>query len=137
MEADEARKLCDRWLPLWTGNRPGELSEAYADDLFYRDPAVPDGLEGKPAFLAYLRKLLARFPDWVWEAESVIPMQGGFVLRWRASIPVGGTTVNETGLDLVFVERGWITRNEVYFDHAAVLEELRRAGSDGASHERG
>ncbi len=134
MEIDEARRLCDRWLPLWTGNRPEELSEAHADNLFYRDPAVPDGVEGRPAFLAYLRKLLARFPDWVYEAESVIPMQGGFVLRWRASIPVGGTTVNETGLDLVLVDQGRITRNEVYFAHAAVLEELRRTDGDEASH---
>lgn len=130
MEINEATKLCDSWLPLWTGNRPEELIQVYADDVFYRDSANPEGVEGKPAFLAYLRQLLARFPDWVWQAESIIPMEGGFVLRWRATIPVGGTVLDETGLDLVLVNQGRITRNEVYFDRAPPLEELWRGDSD-------
>jgi steroid delta-isomerase-like uncharacterized protein len=137
MEIGEAQGLCNRWLPLWTGNRPEELIQAYADDVFYRDAANPEGLKGKPAFLAYLRQVLDRFPDWVYQAESISPMEGGFVLRWHATIPVSGTVARETGLDLVFVDQGQITRNEVYFDRAALLEELRRANSDGARHERG
>ncbi len=125
MEIDEAKRLCDRWLPLWTGNRPDELIQAYSDDVFYRDSANPDGVKGKPAFLAYLRRLLAHFPNWAYQAETVFPMKGGFVLRWRASIPVRGTVLDETGLDLVLVDQGLITRNEVYFDRAPPLEELR------------
>jgi hypothetical protein len=124
MNATEARTLCDHWLPLWTGNRPDALIEAYADDVFYRDPARPAGLKGRSALLAYLRTLLARFPDWTWEADELLPLEGGFALRWRATIPLRGSLVRETGLDLVLVADGRITRNEVYFDRAAMLAAL-------------
>jgi hypothetical protein len=125
MTVDEARALCDRWLPLWTGNRPEALIECYADDVCYRDPARPQSVQGRAALLAYLRALLARNPAWSWEVDEIFPLDGGFALRWRATIPVGATVVHETGLDLVLVEGGRITRNEVYFDRAALLEALR------------
>ncbi len=126
MKEQEALRLCDRWLPLWTGNRPDELIEVYAEDVFYRDPAKPDGIHGRSALLAYFRKLLAAFPEWVWRADGVFPVEGGFTLRWKAEIPVKGTVIHETGLDLVLVEDGLVTRNEVYFDRSALLAAMGR-----------
>ncbi len=125
MTRREGLEFCARWLPLWTGNRPEQLVEAYADNVFYRDPAKPEGVCGKPALLAYFRKLLAAFPDWVWTADDVFPIDGGFTLRWKAAIPVGKTVVRETGMDLVLVENGLVTRNEVYFDRAALLAAMK------------
>jgi hypothetical protein len=46
------------------------------------------------------------------------------VLRWRASIPTGRIVIRETGMDIVLVEKGLITRNEVYFDRSRLLAEL-------------
>jgi hypothetical protein len=66
-----------------------------------------------------------RVADDTWEADEVFPLDGGFALRWRATIPVGAAVVHETGLDLVLVAGGRITRNEVYFDRAALLEAMR------------
>lgn len=131
MERAQAQELCQRWLPLWTGNRPDELIRAYAEEVFYRDPAVPQGIQGRPAFLAYLRRLLARFPDWVYLADAIFPIEGGFALRWNANIPVGGTVIRETGMDLVLVDGGLITRNEIYFDGSAVLAASRRGDRAG------
>jgi len=125
MDKPAALKLCQTWLPLWTGNRPEHLVQVYAEDVFYRDPARPDGISGKRAFLDYLRKLLTTFPDWTWMADDVFPIEGGFVLRWKARIPVGNMIVQETGMDLVLVENGRITRNEVYFDRSALLAALK------------
>jgi hypothetical protein len=125
MDATEAHTLCDQWLPRWTGNRPEALIESYAEEVFYRDPARPTGVQGRAALLAYLRTLLARFPDWTWQADEIFPLARGFALRWRATIPVRGAVVRETGLDLVLVDHGRITRNEVYFDRAALLAALR------------
>ena len=105
------------------------LVEVYAEDVFSRDPAKPDGIHGKAALLGYFKKLLATFPDWVWTADDVFPVDGGFALRWKARIPVGEKVIEETGMDLVLVENGKVTRNEVYFDRAALLgavEENRR-----------
>jgi len=98
MKRKDALLLCDKWLPLWTGNHPERLIEVYAEDCFYRDPAKPEGIRGKSGLLQYLRKLLAAFPDWTWEAEDVFPVTGGFALRWKATIPVAGK---------VIVEREW------------------------------
>lgn len=114
-------EFCERWLPLWTGNRPEALVEVYAENASYRDPARPAGLRGREALLAYFRKLLAVNPNWVWTADAVFPIEGGFALRWKARIPVGAAVVEETGLDLVLVEGGLVTRNEVYFDRTALL----------------
>ena len=126
MNKPDALALCERWLPLWTGNRPEELAAIYADDVFYRDPAKPGGIRGKAALLAYLRKLLAVFPDWVWTADEVWPVDGGFVLRWKARIPVGEEVIEETGMDFVLVEDGRVTRNEVYFDRSALLLAMEK-----------
>lgn len=124
MDKPEAMAFCDRWLPLWTGNRPEDLAAIYAPDAFYRDPAKPEGIQGRAALLPYFRKLLATFPDWSWKADEVFPLDGGFVLRWQANIPVGGKVIVETGLDLVLVRGELVLRNEVYFDRAALLTAL-------------
>lgn len=121
MNAAEAKDFSDRWLALWTGNRPEALAAAYAEDAFYRDPGRPGGITGRAALLDYLRRLLARFPDWRWRTDAVFPVEGGFVVRWRATIPVAGAVVEETGMDLVLVRDGLIVRNEVYFDRTALL----------------
>jgi len=126
MTRNEALDLCRRWLPLWTGNRPDLLAEAYGEDVFYRDPATPDGIRGRKNLLGYLRRLLAAFPDWVWEADEVFPVEGGFVLRWKATIPVRDAVIHETGMDLVLVDDGKVVRNEVYFDRTALLAVLAR-----------
>jgi hypothetical protein len=125
MDRRHALRFCRKWLPLWTGNRPEALVRAYAPDVFYRDPAVPDGIRGREALLAYLRKLLMRFPDWVWTADEVFPVNGGFVLLWKAEIPVGRRVVRETGMDLVLVSGDLVVRNEVHFDRSALLAALR------------
>jgi hypothetical protein len=124
MDEVAALALCERWLPLWTGNRPEALIEVYSEDAFYRDPARPEGLRGRDELLPYFRKLLAANPNWVWSADAVFPISGGFTLRWKARIPVGAAVVEETGLDLVLVEQGLVTRNEVYFDRAASLAAI-------------
>jgi hypothetical protein len=73
LSATEAKKFAERWLPAWTGNNPELLASFYADDAFYLDPAIPRGVQGKPALLAYFRKLLSRNPNWVWKQIEGIP----------------------------------------------------------------
>ena len=56
----------------------------------------------------------------------MFPIEGGFTLRWKAEIPVGGKVIHETGLDLVLVENGLVKRNEVYFDRSALVAAMGR-----------
>ena len=103
------------------------LAEFYSDDAFYLDAGVPDGIQGKDALLTYFRKLLGQNPDWVWEQIEPIPMEDGFLNKWRATIPVGDRTVICVGVCFVqFNDEGKIRRNEVYFDRAELLAEIYR-----------
>lgn len=107
---------CDDWLAAWTGNQPSRLLSFYTENAFYRDPAKPSGLRGHKELRPYFEKLLAKNPNWVWKAIEIIPNPKGFTIKWEATIPVGDKTVIETGLDLVEIADGKISRNEVYFD---------------------
>ncbi len=124
MEIQAAQELCNRWLPAWTGNRPDKLIEFYSTDAFYSDPVRRDGLRGHAQLLPYFERLLAQNPSWKWEVIEVFPTDKGFTGKWKATIPVGNTTVIEYGVDIVEVADGKITRNEVYFDRVALLKAV-------------
>jgi steroid delta-isomerase-like uncharacterized protein len=113
---DRTRSFLRRWLAAWTGNRPDELLCFYAEDVLYRDPAHPRGLRGKPALRSYLKKLLARYPDWVWELREVVGDREACAVKWKATVPTGDDRVTIEGLDLVEIRDDLIVRNEVYFD---------------------
>lgn len=117
-------QFAQQWLSAWTGNRPNELLEFYADDALYADPAKREGLQGKDKMKPYFEKLLAANSNWVWNAVEVMPTQKGFTLKWKAHIPVGNKTLEETGLDIVEIQNGLITRNEVWFDRLIWMQLL-------------
>jgi SnoaL-like protein len=121
----EARSFAQEWLPAWSGNRPEFLIDFYSDDTFYLDPGVPDGVRGKMALLEYFRKLLARNPDWVWTQIEAIPLEDGFLNKWRASIPVGSKVLDVIGVCFVQLDdAGKIRRNEVFFDRSVLLADV-------------
>jgi hypothetical protein len=127
LSATEAAQFAQGWLPAWTGNDPQRLAAFYAEDALYVDPGIPAGARGKAELLAYLRKLLANNPDWVWTQLEAIPLQDGFLNKWLAKIPVGAKTLEIVGVCLVQLDAaGKIRRNEVYFDRTELLAEIGR-----------
>ena len=126
LTADQGKDFAARWLPAWTGNDPGRLVSFYTDDAFYSDPAVPDGVEGRDALLAYFTKLLGRYPDWVWTNVGAVPIEDGFLNRWHARVPVGGEEIELEGVCTVQLRDGLIRRNEVFFDRTPLLAALSR-----------
>lgn len=127
LSQNEARQFAEDWLPAWSGNDPERLAGFYSEDAFYLDPGVPQGIAGKPALLAYFRKLLAHNPDWVWSQIEGIPLEDGFLNKWRADIPVGTKTLQIVGVCFVQLDAaGKIRRNEVYFDRSGLLAEIAR-----------
>lgn len=135
MTRGEAREFAADWLPAWTGNNPHKVAAFYTDDLFYSDPTIPDGIEGKPAFVAYLSKLLADNPAWVWTQRDAIPMAGGFLNKWKVDVPVGDRIVTCHGVCTVEFRRTLICRNEVYFDTRPLIDAImgwnKRKGEQG------
>ena len=128
MTREEAKEFASRWLPAWTGNTPEKLVAYYSKDAFYSDPGIPSGVNGKEALLGYFQKLLAQNPDWVWTQIEAIPMEGGFLNKWHAKIPVGPKIVECVGVCFVQLDsNGPIRRNEVYFDRTELVKEISQA----------
>ena len=125
MTKKQAKEFALKWLPAWTGNNPEKLASFYSDDALYLDPAIPNGVCGKDELLSYFRKLLAQNPDWIWTQIEPIPMEGGFLNKWLAIIPVGSKTIECIGVCFVqFNDDGLISRNEVYFDRSELISEI-------------
>jgi hypothetical protein len=124
MNAEEARGFAEKWLPAWSGNRPELLTSFYSDDVFYSDPAIPQGVRGRPALLAYFSKLLARNPSWVWTQRGSIPLENGFLNLWHASIPAGGRQLELDGVCTVQLRDGLIYSNQVFFDRSELLRAI-------------
>jgi len=127
LSVPEARAFAQKWLPAWSGNNPELLASFYSEDAFYLDPAIPGGIEGRPALLAYFRRLLGYNPNWVWTQIEAIPLEDGFLNKWLAKIPVGSKTLDVVGVCLVQLGGACkIRRNEVYFDRNDLLSEIAR-----------
>lgn len=128
LNAAEARRFAETWLPAWTSSNAELLASFYAEDTFYLDPGIPAGVKGKQSLLAYFKKLLAYNPDWVWSQIEGIPLENGFLNKWRARIPIGSTTLEIVGACFVQLDNaGKIRRNEVYFDRSQLLAEIAKA----------
>lgn len=108
--------FCDSWLDSWSKNRPDKLIEFYTEDTYYSDPARPQGLHGRKELYDYLKKLLAKNPDWKWMRKNLIPNHEGFCLIWTAEIPSNNKIVLVSGMDRIVLSNFKIKRNEVYFD---------------------
>lgn len=97
----------------------------YPAGLRRRQPIVirpyRPGVRGDDEILAYFRRLLAGYPDWVWTNTRVQPLCGGFLNYWHATIPDGDRVVECDGVCTVTVEDGLIRRNEVFFDRSDLL----------------
>ncbi len=127
LDPASARAFADAWLPAWSGNRPQVLVAFYADDAFYSDPAVPAGIHGREALLAYFTRLLGRNPDWKWTQRGSVPIRDGFLNEWHASIPVGDRRIEIDGVCTVQLRDGLIYRNQVYFDSTPLVQAIEAA----------
>lgn len=127
LSAEEAKEFAERWLPAWSGNDPEGLAAFYTEDVFYSDPAIPDGVSGKEELLRYFGALLARFPDWEWTNVEALPLEGGFLNIWRATIPVGGRELVCEGVCTVQLRENLIASNRVYFDRSELLVAIAEA----------
>lgn len=134
LDAPTAAQFASHWLPAWSGNAPALLLSYYAENAFYRDPAVPAGLTGLPAIGAYFERLLGQFPDWVWTHTGSTPLGNGFLNRWKADIPTPARAVTCEGVCTVQLnDAGKIIRNEVFFDRSPLLDALRELQSGAAA----
>jgi hypothetical protein len=125
MNLTEAEKFCHNWLPAWSGNSPDKLISFYSQQSYYADPVVKQGLNGYDEIFPYFKKLLKNNPRWCWTYKEIFPTDKGFILKWKATIPVGDIEVIEFGMDIVEIVNKHITRNEIYFDTLNLFKAYR------------
>lgn len=116
----EALEFCEPWLQAWTGNQPEKLIGFYAENAYYQDPANSKGIKGREKIFNYFCKLLAKYPDWIWEVVEIFPYEKGFILKWKARLFPNQKEF--FGIDIVEIEDRKITRNEVFFDPRLLLK---------------
>jgi len=104
-----------RWLEAWSEKDVDRLLTFYHPDVVYRDPQVPAGITGHDALGQYLTGLFSATPPMRYEPDAVWSIEGGYCGRWRCTIDLpDGTSRRLRGFDLVLLDGGRITLNEVY-----------------------
>ena len=101
MTKEKAREFASRWLPAWTGNDPGKLADFYSDDAFISTPPCPEGSRERTLCLPTSGSSWPQNPNWVWTQIEAIPMEGGFLNKWLARIPIGDKIIECIGVCFV------------------------------------
>lgn len=105
------------WLRAWSDKDVDRLLEFYAENVVYKDGQTVKGLNGHEALRAYLTGLFNAMPPTRYDPEEIWPHADGrgYSGRWLATMELGDGKVRHfRGFDLVLLEDGRITHNEVY-----------------------
>jgi ketosteroid isomerase-like protein len=123
MTDDKLEEMVESVLSAWNSQDVERVVGCYTEDLVYLDPNTRGSITRADDFRRYLRKLFAVWKmEWhLKEAHPLRDSEGGAFL-WRAVIQKadGDKKVEIEGMDLIVLEGDKISRNEVYFDRAAL-----------------
>ncbi len=127
MDTQTMARLTGAFLEAWNAQDVERVVACYTEDLVYRDPNTRGPVEGAAAMRRYLTKLFAGWKmHWDKREAHLFEGGGGCAFLWRATFQrTGGTErVTVDGMDLVEVRGERLSRNEVYFDRAALAPLL-------------
>ncbi len=123
MNHERAIELAERLLGAWNTQDVERVVDCYTDDVRYRDPNTRGFVEGSDALRRYLTKLFDRW-QMHWSLREAYPFRDveGAAVLWRARLrPRGGDSeVEIDGMDLALADGDRLSRNDVYFDRAAL-----------------
>jgi nuclear transport factor 2 (NTF2) superfamily protein len=130
MNHERAIEIAERLLESWNTQEVERVVDCYTANIHYCDPNTRGFVEGSDALRRYLTKLFDRW-QMHWTLREAYPLQDaeGAAVLWRATLrPKGGDTeVEIDGMDLALVDGDRLTRNDVYFDRAALAPLLAGA----------
>ena len=123
MNRERAIQLAERLLESWNTQEVERVVDCYTHDVRYRDPNTRGFVEGSDALRRYLTKLFGRW-QMHWALREAYPFQDakGAAVLWQATLRPrnGDSEVEIDGMDLALVEGDRLSRNDVYFDRAAL-----------------
>ena len=117
---DQAREFTLNWFQAWVGGPAvvDRLLSFYTPDAEYVDPNVPKGIKGTEELRGFFKLMLANHPDWKFEIVELYPTEKGFILNWKADIPLknGRLLKDFRGVDILEFRDGKISKHQDYFD---------------------
>ncbi len=124
MDADEVRKLAEAVLSAWNRQDVEGVVSCYTEDCVYLDPNTRGPVVGREALRRYLNRLFQRWKmNWSLREFFQFADGDGGAFLWHAQLTPasGGKTAEIDGMDLVLLRGEKLSRNEVYFDRAALF----------------
>ncbi len=124
MDADEVRKLAEAVLSAWNKQDVEGVVSCYTEDCVYLDPNTRGPVVGREALRRYLSRLFQRWKmNWSLREFFQFADADGGAFLWHAQLTPasGGKTAEIDGMDLVLLRGEKLSRNEVYFDRAALF----------------
>ena len=106
MTRNDALHLCQSWLPLWTGNQPERLADAYSEDVFYRDPARPEGIHKILRVDTDERKIGLSLKRAQWAAEAGATTDDSEPSRRRGGLDGGGALLGDNIISAIRQNEG-------------------------------
>ncbi len=124
MDADEVRKLAEAVLSAWNKQDVEGVVSCYTEDCVYLDPNTRGPVVGRESLRRYLSRLFQRWKmNWSLREFFQFADGDGGAFLWHAQLTPAssGKTAEIDGMDLVLLRGEKLSRNEVYFDRAALF----------------
>jgi len=124
MDKEHALELAETVLGAWNEQDVDRVVACYTADCIYVDPNTRGPVIGRESFRSYLTRL---FEQWQmhWSLREFFPFKegDGGAFLWHAEFTPtsGGKTLEIDGMDLVVLQGGQLSRNEVYFDRVGLF----------------
>jgi len=115
--------MAEGFLAAWNTHDVAATLSCYTEDVIYLDPNTRGPIAGREAFGRYLEQLFSQW-NMHWRLRELFPLgdHEGAAVLWDATLASrdGGPQRLVHGMDLAIVRGDLISRNEVYFDRAAL-----------------
>ena len=123
MNYERAIEVAQGMLDAWNSQDVEKVIDCYTADVRYRDPNTDGTIDGSDAMRRYLTKLFDRW-QMHWKLREAYPLRDvdGAAVLWTATLRLrhGDAEVEIDGMDLAVVDGDRLSRNDVYFDRAAL-----------------
>ncbi|UXA08096.1 nuclear transport factor 2 family protein [Mycobacterium sp. SMC-2] len=123
MDRERTIELAGRLLEAWNTQEVERVVDCYTADVRYRDPNTRGFVQGSDAMRRYLTKLFDRW-QMHWTLREAYPLRDdeGAAVLWRAKFRCtdDDAEVEIDGMDLALARGDRLSRNDVYFDRAAL-----------------